>query len=171
MAVAPLQASRLSTQLEGLADDVDLAELDLLLQGGKEIPIRELLVEPCGIERTIEGPSTLTLTLNDRDRWLLQSGALSPAQVERGVDVSIDGLWFRLVAHNKSGDTLTLTFEDREVVLLRRYPLKTAPKTWSRAWSTADVTRTVFARGLVDDVKELAIRFVATPSKNPKGSL
>ena len=68
------------------------------------------------IERTIEGASTLTLELHDPDQKLLNGKLLMGKEP---VDVKFDRFWFRLVRTSKQGTTLTLTFEDREVSLMR----------------------------------------------------
>lgn len=172
-AVQKLQPSRLTSQLEVLADDIDVVELNLARPVAASYHLRAAVTDG-DITRTINGPSTLELTVRDRDRSLLNSGILDQASVQAGVDLKIDGLWFRLAAHEKRGNDVILTFEDREVALLKKYPLKSKPATWWRSWATADVTRTQFARSLIQDVKnagELDIRFVATESKNPTDAI
>jgi hypothetical protein len=99
------------------------------------------------LERTIEGASTLTLTVHDPRRALLQSGMFSYA-----IDVTLDALRFRLVKVGKQGDDLTLTFEDREVALLRQH---NRPRKAKRG----KLTRAQFALSLVREVKP-AIPFV-----------
>jgi hypothetical protein len=100
------------------------------------------------LERTIEGASTLTLTVHDPARVLLQSGAFGYA-----IDIRLDRLFWRLVKVSKQDDDLTLTFEDREVALLRQ---GRTPKKASRA----KVTRAEFALSLVREVRSPAIPFV-----------
>jgi len=94
------------------------------------------------LERTIDGASTLTITLHDPQRVLLRSGAFG-----RSSEVRLDRLYWRLAKVSKTGDDLTLTFEDREVSLLRakRGPKKPAPR--------SKVTRAEFALSLVREVK------------------
>lgn len=72
-------------------------------------------------ERTIEGASTLTLELFDPKREILRS-----RMVKETTNLTIAGHKFTLASVQKSNDTLTLTFEDANVALLRRYdaPLK-----------------------------------------------
>jgi hypothetical protein len=100
------------------------------------------------IERTIDGASTLTLTVHDPKRALLQSGMFSYA-----VDVTLDRFVFRLVKVSKSGTDLTLTFEDRDVNRLRQH---NKPRKAQRG----KVTRAEFALSLVREVKNPAIKFV-----------
>jgi len=95
------------------------------------------------LERTMDGASTLTLTVHDPKRILLRSGVFSTQ-----VDVSLDKLFFRLVKVGKSGDDLTLTFEDREVAILRK---ATSPKKASRS----NVTRAQFALSLIREARPL----------------
>jgi hypothetical protein len=100
------------------------------------------------ITRTIEGASTVELTVNDRYGYLRKSGRLGNA-----VDIKLDGLWFRLVKVVKSGNNLTMTFESREVAILRTYN-----KFRASAWG--QLTRTRFAQILVREVKEFHIPFI-----------
>jgi len=100
------------------------------------------------ISRSIEAASTLTVTVNDYDRALLTSGLLSNA-----LDVQIDGLWFRLAGVDKSGDSLTLTFEDREIAILRNY------NKWKIARRSKH-TRAEFVLNLIREVKEFKIPVV-----------
>jgi cell wall-associated NlpC family hydrolase len=100
------------------------------------------------LERTIDGASTLDLTLHDPRRSLIRSGLFGYQ-----IDVQLDKLWFRLVKVTKNDDDLTLTFEDRSVALLRK---QTKPRKASRS----DVTRAQFALSLVREIRP-AITFVA----------
>jgi len=99
------------------------------------------------LERTIAGASTLSLTVHDPDRALLQSGMFSYA-----IDVTLDALRWRLVKVGKSGDDLNLTFEDRIVALLRQHA---KPRKATRG----NLTRAQFALSLVREVKP-PVRFV-----------
>lgn len=99
------------------------------------------------IERTTDGASTLTVTVHDPRRSLLQSGAF-----EYAIDTRLDSLHFRLVKVQKGGDNLTLTFEDREVALLRQ-------RSGARKAARSKMTRAEFALSLVREVRP-AIKFV-----------
>jgi hypothetical protein len=79
---------------------------------------------------------------------LLRSGYIA-----KGVDTEIDGLWFRLVAWRKIGNDLTLTFEDREVNVLRTYP-KMDKQHGFKVWPAAKYSRVQVARQLVQEPKE-----------------
>lgn len=146
-AVTKLQPSRLLDQNQLMVTDVELNTLNLALKGSASLSVVEA-VTGAEVSRTIEGSSTVTITLFDRDREILRSG-----RVSKGVDINIDGLWFRLAGVDKNGDVLTLTFEDREVALLRTYM---SPFTVRRA----KLSRQRFIKRLVDEVKEMKIPFV-----------
>lgn len=140
------------TQLELMGEDVDLSRLFFKLQGQAQgLNIIEAVTD-VDIQRTIEGASTITVTVEDRDGLLLNSGKLSSRN-----DIEIDGLYFRLVSVSKSGIELTLTFEDREVTLLRKYskPIKQSLKT-----ARTRVTRAEFVLRMIREVKETKIRYV-----------
>lgn len=174
MTVAKLRPSRLSDQLETLNGDVDLTSLNLGVQHQASFPLLEA-VTAASITRTIEGASTLTIQALDRDRALLNSGYLA-----NKLDVEIDGLWFRLRSWAKTGESLELTFEDREVAVLRSWPPASQdPTKVYRVWPAGKFglrTRFMFARQLIKDVEHiLPIRFVcpqmsdkaADPTNNP----
>lgn len=146
-----LQLSRLKpTQLELLGDDVDLSHLYLTLNH-KGVDIINA-VSDVTVDRTIEGASTVLVEVEDRDYALLNSGRLSSRN-----DISIDGLWFRLAQVTKSGTTLELAFEDREIAVLRTYnkPIKQGLKT-----SRARITRAQFVLRMIREVKEFKIPYV-----------
>ena len=128
-----------------LARDVDVGAVMLQVAGaklGKGTAIRvDGRITDGRLERTMDGASTLSLTLDDHDRALLRSGALS-----RQIDVNLAGEWWRLVQVAKQGDTLSLTFEDRAVAYLRKI---TKPRKAKRS----KMTRAEFALSIVREVK------------------
>jgi hypothetical protein len=142
-----LQLSHLEGQRELLSTDIDLSELVLINPKHAPFPIDEAIIDGT-INRTIEGASTVELIVNDRYGILRKSGRLGNA-----VDIKLDGLWFRLVKPSKTGNNFTLTFESREVAILRTYN-----KFRASAWG--QITRTRFAQILVREVKEFKIPFV-----------
>jgi murein DD-endopeptidase MepM/ murein hydrolase activator NlpD len=97
--------------------------------------------------------------VEDRERILLKSGKLSSRQ-----DIEIDGLFFRLASVEKNGSLLTLTFEDREVALLRTYD---KPIKQSLATSRQKITRAQFVLRLIREVREVKIPYVV-PELNAK---
>ena len=135
------------TQRELMGDDIDLTKLYLAL-GQATFNVAEAVTN-ASVKRTIEGASTLTVNITDQDRMLLRSGNLG-----RRLVTEIDGLYFILVAVNKSGSRLTLTFEDREVYLLRTYD---KPIKQSKSTSRAKITRAQFVNRLIREVKEVRI--------------
>lgn len=160
-AVQKLSPSHLSDQLETLNSDVDLASLNLAVQGRASFQLLSRVTQAT-ITRTTEGASTLTISCRDYDRALIQSGYIGA-----GLDCEIDGLWFRLWAWSKSGDDLTLTFIDREVAVLKEWPPVSQGLAMYRVWN-ADrfgvLTRFKFAEQLIADVASiLPIRFRCPP--------
>lgn len=135
------QLSPAAIQREGMGTDIDFAKFLIYLTGKVQTDLNGR-VTAASINRTIEGASTLSVTINDWDRALLRSGLLS-----NKIDVQIDGLWFRLASVDKSGDELTLTFEDREIAILRTY----------NKWKIVErgvMTRAEFVLSLLREVKE-----------------
>jgi hypothetical protein len=113
--------------------------LDVVVKSGLDVSVADAITGG-DLERTMEGASTLTLTLHDPHRALLRNPDLA-----RAIDMSFAGYWWRLVKVSKSGDALTLTFEDRDVAYLRQH---TKPR---KAFRNT-VTRAEFIRQLVREV-------------------
>jgi hypothetical protein len=134
-------------QQELLGTDVGVDKLAVYLSSQIRFDIGDRIID-ASISRTMDAASVLSVTINDYDRGVLQSGYLY-----NKLDVQIDGLWFRLTGVDKSGDELTLTFEDREVAVLRTY------NTWKMA-SRKNVTRAEFILNLINEVKEFKIPYV-----------
>ncbi len=91
------------------------------------------------LERSIAGASTITITLTDPFREILNSGVFS-----FGVTTTLDGLNFTLVQFAKASDQLQLTFEAWSVFALRQQVGVTATTT------TVDIA--AFAQSLVSAV-------------------
>jgi hypothetical protein len=124
------------------------------------------------IERTMDGATTLSVTIRDPRNALIRSGMFGDGTFFRfdketpyrdtvphkphfrAIDVRLDGLWFRLVQLQKQGPELTLTFEDRVVAYLK---LHNSPRSASRA----RITRAQFIRMLVHEIKAQDINFVS----------
>jgi len=113
------------------------------VKGRAAYEIRHLITDG-DVDRTIQGASTITLRARDRDRSLLRSGYLA-----KDCDIQIDGLWFRLKSVDKQGDDLPLTFEDREVAVLRTYPKPGAAHNGFRVWDAHKFSRAQVAEALV----------------------
>lgn len=99
------------------------------------------------IRRTIEGASTLTVTVSDPEGKLRRR-----AFVDEATRLIADDLRFTLVSISKSGDDLTLTAEDEVIYKLRQ---KRGPKKAFRD----KVTRAEFVKGLVREAAGREIRF------------
>jgi len=149
-AVEKLKPSQLKPQTELMGQDVDLTKLYLTL-GGKGFNMMDA-VEDVTVSRTIEGASTVMVTVSDRDRKLLRSGILA-----HRLTTEIDGLFFVLVSVEKQGSDLHLTFEDREIYLLRTY---NKPIVQSQKTNRKKITRAEFILRLIKEVKEESIRYV-----------
>ena len=155
-AIRKLELSKIPTQKlqrEMMGDDLDLGKLVVYLKSKILFDTTDRVIDVV-IERTIDGASTVTLTLNDYDRAILRSKVLN-----NRLDIQIDGLWFRLVKVAKTGgeDNIDLTFEQREIALLRTYP-KPGAKHQGVRWATrSKITRAMFILQLIRDVKEVQI--------------
>lgn len=111
-----------------MGEDLDLQRFALYVSGKLRLKAVDQIMD-ANITRTIEGASTVQIELNDDDREILRSGLLTQM-----LDFELDGLWFRLCQVAKDErDTLTLTFETREIALLR---LRNEVKVVSRAQHT-----------------------------------
>jgi len=119
--------------------------LDAVRSAG-EIDVAEALTGG-ELERTIEGASTLRLEVHDPHRRLIRSPML-----ERAIDLQYEGIWFRLVKLTKTGNAVTLTFEDRDVAYLRQHDSR-------RKMDRGKHTRAQFVRSLVREVKASPINF------------
>lgn len=114
------------------------------------------------LTRSMDGGSTVQITLDDPDRVLIQSplfvedrllghgvkreGHLRylPPEALSEATITVDDMLFTLRMVDKAGDTLTLTFEDSGVYDLRKHDEKKV--------AGAALTRVEFAKKLVDEV-------------------
>lgn len=123
---------------KGSWGDVNVA--DMLLDGKKMDNDVENHLTGADLNRTIEGASTVALTVYDAHRVLLTSGILAAR-----VNIDVDMFKFSLVQVGKQGTTLTLTFEDWLVSELRK---KNKPIKAKRG----NTTRAEFAQRLVKEI-------------------
>lgn len=113
---------------------VNAKDLQLVAGGGSDPTITTAQIDPLVIsavvEMTIEGASTITLVLNDHKAEFRNSDILASR-----AQLSVQDMAFELCQVSKSGDQITLTFEDVAVAALRRRrsPRKTLAGTMSRA--------------------------------------
>lgn len=166
-----------------IAADLSLDDLTLdWVTLSKDLDVRGALTDAT-LERTIEGASTLTLTLEDprghvtrslrlwvpqRDtakatrRWLQQTRvydragkvARGPTAIGLAVEAQVDGITFRCVKASRQGTQLSLVFEDRAISWLRG---KTGVR---RSASRSDTTRAQFLLALLREIKVERIPFV-----------
>lgn len=137
-----------------LTADIDLSTVVL---DGKDFDIRaDEAITAAGMDRTIEGASTITLTVHDPDREL-QNTPLFKQGADLDIPVALadggeDELHFSLARIEKNQDRFDLIFEEREIHWLRLYkkPLKVA---------RGAVTRAEFIYRLVREVKQGDIPF------------
>jgi hypothetical protein len=141
-AVDVIQASKVDprSQTKGaMGDDLDLRNFSLYLSQKLRLKAMDQVMD-AQISRTIAGASTIQFTLDDDDRSILRSGLLSDS-----LDIKVDGLWFRLCQVGKQGDDLVLTFETREIAILRLYNTK-------KIVSSAHTTRAQFILSLIREL-------------------
>ena len=141
------QVTQKALQQELMGTDVGIDKFAVYLSQQVKFNLADRIVDAT-ISRTMDVSSTLSVTINDYDRQLLTSGYLY-----NKLDVTVDGLWFRLLGVDKQGDNLVLTFEDREIAVLRTY------NSWKVA-NRSKVTRAQFVLNLIREVKEFYIPVV-----------
>lgn len=149
-AVSKLELSRVdrkAIQLGGMGEDIDVEHFSLLLSSKIKTDLVGRIVDG-SLNRTIEGASTLKVVLSDDDGTILNSGLLT-----NKLDVQLDGVWFRFASLDDNDSELTMTFEDREIAILREYA------TWKIA-RRSKTTRAEFVLNLIREVKEFKIPFV-----------
>jgi len=165
-AVQKMELSKLNPneiQREMMGADLDLGKLVVYLKSQMLFDSTDRVIDVT-VNRAIDGSSTVDLTLDDYDRAIIKSWAINAK-----LDIQIDGLWFRLVSvsKNASDDELKMTFEQREIALLRSYPkpdtttysIENAKK-WVK-WASRDkTTRAEFVLNLIREVKEIDIPVV-----------
>lgn len=143
--------------LERAAERVELDSfmLDVASQKGLTVNIAESITEG-KIKRTMEGASTLSVTINDGTLEILRSGIFGTKDNKKlpTIDVKVDGLWFRLTEFDKEGYSLKLVFEDRIVAYLRTHIKHMVAKRGS-------CTRAQFIQRQVKQVKATHIRYVS----------
>jgi hypothetical protein len=130
------------------------------------------------VERTIEGASTVEVTLQDPDNRLFAGSRMwepklkrdkkgkpkyeydyygkritRPSERGRAMEIKIDGIVFRLVKVSRSGTQATLVFEDRVIYWLRR-------KHGAKRAKRSKVTRAQFILSLLREIKSQRVRFV-----------
>jgi hypothetical protein len=158
-AIKKLELSQLDptqVQREMMGKDLDLDKLNVYLKSAIIFDSTDRVID-INVNRTIDGASSVDVDLNDYDRSLLRSGAINTR-----LDIEIDGLWFRLVkvSRDAGSDILKLTFEQREIAVLRSYPKSGAPHNGVKFANRDKTTRAEFILNLIREVKEFKIPVV-----------
>lgn len=128
----------------------DLDVGNIKLTNGKDLSARlRNAITDGEVDTTIEGASTLTLTISDWHEGLLHSQLLKEATT-----LVFDGESFTLTKMSRAeGGSMTLTLEDTAVAVLRKYK---KPKKANRA----STTRAQFIRSMVTEAaREARIPF------------
>lgn len=145
-ATEKLKPSKLNPQQELMRDDVEIDTLTFFVHKRQQLQVQSWITDASS-ERTVEGASTVSITLSDPNQDILNSGILT-----KRTDIHVDGLYFRLAHVEKQGDSLITRFEDREVALLREH-------TGFRKANRDSMTRAEFVHSMVKEVKAEKIRF------------
>ena len=150
------QLNKRKVQRELMGDDIDLQDLVVYLKRTIQFDTADRITDVT-ITRDIEEASTVKITVNDYDRSVLHSRRL-----HNSLDIQIDGLWFRLVKVERTAgsDDLDLTFEQREIAILRTYPKPHTPHNGVIFADRATTTRAEFILRLIREVKEFHIPVV-----------
>lgn len=127
----------------------DVAVLSLTMVGEMFSAQLEEALTDSKLIRTIEGASSVVVTVRDRKRVLLRSlgSKLAAARVVVG------GVVYELAGMRKKGDELTFTFEDQVAATLRR-------QRGFKASVNDLITRTEFAQHMLADPPAAANNFV-----------
>lgn len=139
--------------------DIERVVLDIVNNTKKlrDLDITEIIMDG-EIFQTMDGASTITLSLHDPGMELIRTGIFN-----RAIDVEIDNLVWRLVSVTKRDDYLDLVFEDRIISWLK------GKKKVKRA-SRNKMTRLEFCYSLTRAVRTKKIR-VVVPELQKKMSI
>lgn len=143
--------------------------LDQLKLRGPAMSLKllEAITDPPVVTRTIDGASTLSVIVSDYDRTLLTSGILD----EKSWAV-VDSMNFELVSVSKSGDRVTLTFEDSVAAELRRQtkPLSAPAGSTTRREFVARLAKEAQVDVAIDDDKRSVVHSVLERSASGQKS-
>lgn len=129
--------------------DTLLAELTLRGRA-QSMELVEAITDAPVLTRTIDGASTLEVVVKDTRRKLLRSGIFDTRSW-----AVVDGIHLELAAVSKSGDRITLTFEDAIVAALRRQrdPLSIPASSTTRAEIIRRLAKEARVKADVDPAK------------------
>lgn len=162
------ETPKMTKEQELLKADIDIKNLviDAITTKSPGWQIADSIVSG-EVTRTIEGASTVTITIHDQARKILAipSGLYDKDGDLKTIDIHLDGLWFRLAQLRKQGDEILLQFEDRDVARLR---ILKGPR---KAANRAKVTRAEYILQLIRSVKQhrIPVRINELHKKQPIG--
>ena len=117
--------------------DTPALGVDLQLIGPAEgLDVSSLVIGSPELQRTLDGPTVLTIELTDPDRYLLQNGVVDSRNF-----TGVDGVRLEQAALSIRERSLVLTFEDAIVRALKR---RRDPK----VWAAGTLTRQQLAKAL-----------------------
>lgn len=143
------------TKVQDLSSLVEELRIVSQTRRRKALDIIGAVREAPTMRRTIDGASVLTVTAADHKRKLLNSPVIDERSWAEAA-----GMNFELVGVSKSGDDLTLTFEDAIVAALRRRtkPLSVPAGTTTRARFVARLAREARVDYAVDPEKRSVVQ-------------
>lgn len=136
--------------------DVAISSMELLGTSLKVTDLGAALASAPQLERTIDGASTLQMTVSDYHRKLLRSDMLElrtrGGKPRYEVWVTVDGRDYELTQATKNGDRIDLTFDDAVVVALRQHDgvLKKPAGSTTRSAFVAELAREARVDAAVD---------------------
>ncbi|HUB99254.1 MAG TPA: hypothetical protein VMS11_05465 [Solirubrobacterales bacterium] len=138
-------AAKVSNAIPLRVQGIESSLNEMVLKDGREFALEiggAILPTPT-LTRTISGSSSLTLSIHDPDLDFLQSSLAATK-----LDAVVDGLWFRYVSAELDPPQISLTFEDREVAILRekKGPVSFYRKDMTRAEFVVHLVRTALPR-------------------------
>lgn len=145
MSPAVAKARPAENRVQGIQSSLS----DLTLHDGRELAVvigGSILPTPT-LKRTIDGASSISLSVDDPDGDLVQSSLLGEK-----FEAELDDLWFRLQSIDSDEPTVALTLEERAVAQLRE--LKGPLKVYAKRGQPDEVTRAEFiVNSLIKAVK------------------
>lgn len=140
-----------------LHDDTDVKKLvlDVVKKHIGGLDVSDSMIDG-SVQRDITAASQVTITVHDQARAIVNHDGFYDAEGHlRTIDIHLDGLWFRLVAMEKQGDDVIITFEDRDIAILRtkKGPLKLGARRAGHVKKKRGVTRAEAILMLIRSVK------------------
>lgn len=130
------------------ADDVDIESFKAEMRNKMSIQLVDAITD-AGVSLDFGAASSIYVVVEDDEKRTIENSGI----IARKVDVNVDGVWWTLVSCEKQGRSLTLTFEDRSINVLRYYNKVIMA-------NRANVTRRQFIKRMLDEPKEIKIEYV-----------